>query len=127
MSGTPTALVSTEPSLEVSQLTDRNLFLRLQTLQSIQHEIWPKVCDLNDPGMQEFPHHFQTGDSVYIRRQWHSHWNPVEGNPVEGTLPGASKDVCPATHSVDQGELNIKYLPASASQVQGIMACTTTT
>ena len=51
----------------------------------------------------------------------------VAGLLLEGTLPGASKDVCPATHSVDQGELNIKYLPASASQVQGIKACTTTT
>lgn len=42
--GTPTPLASTGPSLKVSQLTDRNLFLRLQALQSVQHEIWPKLC-----------------------------------------------------------------------------------
>ena len=39
----------------------------------------------------------------------------VAGLLLEGTLPGATKDVCPATHSVDQGDLSIKYLPASAS------------
>ena len=60
--GTPTPLVSTGPSLEVSQLTDRNLFLRLQALQSVQHEIWPKLTALNAPGMSETPHHFQTHD-----------------------------------------------------------------
>ena len=51
----------------------------------------------------------------------------VAGLLLEGTLPGAAKEVCPATHSVDQGDLNIKYLPASASQVQGVKACTTST
>jgi hypothetical protein len=51
----------------------------------------------------------------------------VAGLLVEVTLPGAAKDVFPATHSVDQGDLSIKYLSASASQVQGIKACTTTT
>jgi hypothetical protein len=60
--GTPTPLVSTGPSLEVSQPTDRDLFLRLQALQSIQHEIWPKLTALNAPGMSETPHHFQTHD-----------------------------------------------------------------
>jgi hypothetical protein len=51
----------------------------------------------------------------------------VAGLLLEETLPAAAKEVCPAIHSVDQGDLNIKYLPASASQVQGINACTTTT
>ena len=46
---------------------------------------------------------------------------------VEATLPGAEKEVCSATHSVDQGDLSIKYLPVSAYQVQGVKACTTTT
>ena len=58
--GTPTPLVSTEPSLEVSQLTDRNLFLRLQALQSIQHEIWLKLSALNAPEMPGTSPHFQT-------------------------------------------------------------------
>ena len=56
------------PPLEVSKLTDRNFFLRLQTLQSIQHEIWPKLTAFNDPGMPETPHLFQTGDWLYVRR-----------------------------------------------------------
>jgi hypothetical protein len=36
-------------------------------------------------------------------------------------LPG-----CPGTHSVDQAGLELKKLPASASQVLGLKACTTT-
>ena len=53
--------------------------------------------------------------------------SPVAGLLLKETLPGAAKEVCPAIHSVHQDDLNIKYLPASASQVQGIKACTTTT
>ena len=53
--------------------------------------------------------------------------SPVAGLLLEGTFPGVAKEVCPAIHSVDQGDLNIKYLPASASQVQDIKACTTST
>lgn len=59
---------STGPSLEVSQLTDRNLFLRLQAFKSIQYEIWPKLSALYDPGTPETPHHFQIGDWVYVQR-----------------------------------------------------------
>jgi hypothetical protein len=33
---------------------------------------------------------------------------------------------CPGTHSVDQGGLELRNLPASASQVLGIKACATT-
>jgi hypothetical protein len=33
---------------------------------------------------------------------------------------------CPGTHSVDQAGLELRYLPASASQVLGLKACTTT-
>ena len=115
-------LVFTGPSLELFQLTDRNIFLRLQTLQSIKHEIWSKLSTLNVPGM---PRPLTTSRLVNMSTK--GGISTVAGLLLEGTLPGASKDVCPATHSVDQGELNIKYLPASASQVQGIKACTTTT
>ena len=52
--------------------------------------------------------------------------SPVAGLLLKETLPGAAKEVCPAIHSVHQGDLNIKYLPASASQVQGLKACATT-
>lgn len=37
--GTPTPLVFTGPYLEIAQLTDRNLFLSLLPLQSVQYEI----------------------------------------------------------------------------------------
>jgi hypothetical protein len=33
---------------------------------------------------------------------------------------------CPGTHSVDQAGLKLRNLPASASQVLGLKACTTT-
>jgi hypothetical protein len=33
---------------------------------------------------------------------------------------------CPGTHSVDQAGLELRNLPASASQVLGIKACATT-
>jgi hypothetical protein len=33
---------------------------------------------------------------------------------------------CPETHSVDQAGLELRNLPASASQVLGLKACTTT-
>jgi hypothetical protein len=33
---------------------------------------------------------------------------------------------CPGTHSVDQAGLELRNLPASASQVLGLKACTTT-
>jgi hypothetical protein len=33
---------------------------------------------------------------------------------------------CPGTHSVDQAGLELRNLPASASQVWGLKACTTT-
>jgi hypothetical protein len=33
---------------------------------------------------------------------------------------------CPGTHSVDQAGLQLRNLPASASQVLGLKACTTT-
>jgi hypothetical protein len=33
---------------------------------------------------------------------------------------------CPGTHSVDQAGLKFRYLPASASRVLGLKACTTT-
>jgi hypothetical protein len=33
---------------------------------------------------------------------------------------------CPATHSVDQAGLELRNLPASASQVLGLKACATT-
>ena len=33
---------------------------------------------------------------------------------------------CPGTHSVDQAGLELRNLPASASQVLGLMVCTTT-
>jgi hypothetical protein len=33
---------------------------------------------------------------------------------------------CPRTHSVDQAGLELRNLPASASQVLGLKACTTT-
>jgi hypothetical protein len=33
---------------------------------------------------------------------------------------------CPGTHSVDQAGLELRDLPASASQVQGLKACATT-
>ena len=33
---------------------------------------------------------------------------------------------CPGTHSVDQAGLELRYLPASTSQVLGLKACTTT-
>jgi hypothetical protein len=33
---------------------------------------------------------------------------------------------CPGTHSVDQTGLELRNLPASASQVLGLKACTTT-
>lgn len=60
--------MSTRPSLEVSQLTDRNLFLRFQALRSIQNEIWPKLSALYASGMPDTPHHFKTGDWVYVGR-----------------------------------------------------------
>jgi hypothetical protein len=34
---------------------------------------------------------------------------------------------CPGTHFVDQAELKLRNPPASASQVLGLKACTTTT
>jgi hypothetical protein len=34
---------------------------------------------------------------------------------------------CPGTHSVDQAGLELRNLPASASQVLGLKACTTST
>jgi hypothetical protein len=34
--------------------------------------------------------------------------------------------VCPGTHSVDQAGLELRNLPASASQVLGLKVCTTT-
>jgi hypothetical protein len=34
---------------------------------------------------------------------------------------------CPGTHSVDQASLKLRNPPASASQVLGLKACTTTT
>jgi hypothetical protein len=33
---------------------------------------------------------------------------------------------CPGTHSVDQADLELRNLPASASQVLGLKACATT-
>jgi hypothetical protein len=33
---------------------------------------------------------------------------------------------CPGTHSVDQADLKLRNLPASASQVLGLKACATT-
>jgi hypothetical protein len=33
---------------------------------------------------------------------------------------------CPGTHSVDQAGLELRNLPASASQVQGLKVCATT-
>ena len=33
---------------------------------------------------------------------------------------------CPGTHSVDQASLELRNLPASASQVLGLKACSTT-
>ena len=33
---------------------------------------------------------------------------------------------CPGTHTVDQAGLNLRNLPASASQVLGLKACATT-
>jgi hypothetical protein len=33
---------------------------------------------------------------------------------------------CPGTHSVDQAGLELRNLPASASQVLGLKACATT-
>jgi hypothetical protein len=33
---------------------------------------------------------------------------------------------CPGTHSVDQADLKLRNLPASASQVLGLKVCTTT-
>jgi hypothetical protein len=32
---------------------------------------------------------------------------------------------CPGTHSADQAGLELRYLPASASQVLGLKACAT--
>jgi hypothetical protein len=33
---------------------------------------------------------------------------------------------CPGAHSIDQPGLEVRYLPASASQVLGLKTCTTT-
>jgi hypothetical protein len=41
-------------------------------------------------------------------------------------LPRQSSPGCPGTHSVDQGELKLRDLPASAFQVLGLKVCTTT-
>jgi hypothetical protein len=37
-----------------------------------------------------------------------------------------NRPVCPGTHLVDQAGLELRKLPASASQVLGLKACTTT-
>jgi hypothetical protein len=39
---------------------------------------------------------------------------------------GLCSPVCPGTHSVDQADLELRNLPASASQVLGLKACATT-
>ena len=45
----------------------------------------------------------------------------VFGDRVSLCSPG-----CPGTHSVDQAGLELRNLPASASQVLGLKVCTTT-
>jgi hypothetical protein len=48
-------------------------------------------------------------------------WRQVFGDRVSLYSPG-----CPGTHSVDQAGLELRNLPASASQVLGLKACATT-
>jgi hypothetical protein len=62
--------------------------------------------------------------SMYIAR-WNKLWDTVMEDRkcvmVSPYSPG-----CPGTHSVDQTGLELRNLPASASQVLGLKACATT-
>jgi hypothetical protein len=86
------------------------------------HFLRPPLCGLKEVWWSSILKHLHTLVLVCFGFGFFFFFFLILRNRVSLCSPG-----CPGTHFVDQTGLKLRNLPASASQVLGLKACTTTT